>query len=179
MVENPMAALADVERPPAAAGQQTEAEDGTKSGVNGIDFGAFKVVDAQESALTLVNRGKYEVGFKFVMRRKLMREILSFEPSEGTLEPGGTELKVEVKLTTEGALDLVANTDVRIQFTEILTGEMMNDLTMPLKLWAHAVYSKYAVVPRGISQTKCTSGWSASAQNGTSCHGRTSLSPYE
>merc|ERR1712138_134841 len=28
---------------------------------------------------------------------------------------------------------------------------MMNDLTMPLKLWAHAVYSKYAVVPRGIN----------------------------
>jgi hypothetical protein len=130
---------------------ESEAEDGTKSGVNGIDFGAFKVVDAQESALTLVNRGKYDVGFKFVMRGKLMREILSFEPSEGTLEPGGTELKVEVKLKTEGELDLVANTDVRIQFTEILTGEMMNDLTMPLKLWAHAVYSKYAVVPRGIN----------------------------
>ena len=56
-----------------------------------------------------------------------------------------------MKLKTEGELDLVANTDVRIQFTEILTGEMMNDLTMPLKLWAHAVYSKYAVVPRGVN----------------------------
>ena len=76
---------------------EAEADDGTKSGVNGIDFGAFKVVDAQESALTLVNRGKYEVGFKFVMRRKLMREILTFEPSEGTLEPGGTERQITVE----------------------------------------------------------------------------------
>ena len=60
----------------------------------GLDFGSFKVVDEQRrpkegkgDTLTLINEGKYEVGFKFVFKSKLMRSILTLTPNEASSSP--------------------------------------------------------------------------------------------
>ena len=55
----------------------------------GLDFGAFKVADKQESTLELVNGGKYDVGYKVLCRKQPLRDILAISPSEGVLAPGG------------------------------------------------------------------------------------------
>ena len=33
----------------------------------GLQFGSFKVVDEQNSSLEVVNSGKYQVGYKFLL----------------------------------------------------------------------------------------------------------------
>ena len=115
--------------------------------VEGLDFGAFKVVDEQASSLDLFNNGKYDVGFKIIARKRPTRDILTFEPSEGVLAPGGGTQQLAVTLKTPEELTLINNMDVRVQFTEILTGEVMVDLNMPIKISCHAVFSKYSIVP--------------------------------
>jgi P pilus assembly chaperone PapD len=117
----------------------------------GLDFGAFKVVDAQTSFLEVVNRGKYEVGFKLIGRKAPIRNMLTMTPSEGTVAPGGTRQRIEIVLRTDDELSLCNNTDLRIQLTELLTGEILQELAMPVRVTARARFSRYAVVPRGIN----------------------------
>ena len=109
--------------------------------MEGIDFRSFKVVDEQRSDMTLHNNGKYEVGYKVLLRKRPVRDVLSFTPPEGTLAPGATQ-KLEVVLKTPEELDLTLNTDVRVQFTELLTNETLQDLAMPVKVSCHAVFSQ-------------------------------------
>jgi hypothetical protein len=45
--------------------------------------------------MTLHNNGKYEVGYKILLRKRPVRDVLSFTPPEGTLAPGATQ-KLEV-----------------------------------------------------------------------------------
>ena len=66
-----------------------------EEGVEGLDFKAFKVVDEQRSEMTLHNNGKYEVGYKVLMRKRPVKDVLVFTPPEGTLAPGATQ-KLEV-----------------------------------------------------------------------------------
>ena len=91
----------------------------------GLDFGAFKVADKQESALELVNGGKYDVGYKVLCRKQPLRDILAISPSEGVLAPGGERQRVEFTLQATEELTLLRNSDMRIQFTELSTGEML------------------------------------------------------
>ena len=50
-------------------------------------------------------------------------------------------------LKTAEELDLRLNTDVRVQFTELLTNETLQDLAMPVKVSCHAVFSQFTIVP--------------------------------
>ena len=70
------------------------AADPPKKAYKGLDFKDFKVVDEQRipgqastGSLELVNEGKYEVSFRFIMKSKLMKSILKLEPNEGVLPP--------------------------------------------------------------------------------------------
>ena len=45
--------------------------------------------------MTLHNNGKYEVGYKVLMRKRPVKDVLVFTPPEGTLAPGATQ-KLEV-----------------------------------------------------------------------------------
>ena len=105
----------------------------------GLDFGSFKVVDTRTSSLELINEGKYPVGFKFLFKSKMMRNILKIEPEEGLLEPateapaagapppkkgeppppagGPSRLKILVTLKADAEYTLKGNTDVRLRFT--------------------------------------------------------------
>ena len=47
-----------------------------EEGVEGLDFKAFKVVDEQRSEMTLHNNGKYEVGYKVLLRKRPVRDAL-------------------------------------------------------------------------------------------------------
>ena len=96
--------------------------------------------------MTLHNNGKYEVGYKVLMRKRPVKDVLVFTPPEGTLAPGATQ-KLEVVLKTAEELDLRLNTDVRVQFTELLTNETLQDLAMPVKVSCHAVFSQFTIVP--------------------------------
>ena len=122
----------------------------------GLDFGSFKVVDEQSSSLELINEGKYEVGFKFLFKSKMMRNILTLEPAEGVLEPAAGEgapsrLKVAVTLKADAEYTLRDNPDVRLKFTELLTSEVLDNLTTPVRISAHSVFSKSVLVPKGIN----------------------------
>jgi hypothetical protein len=59
----------------------------------GIDFGIIKVGDSSLKQITLENKGKYKVGFKFAPRSLLMQDLFTFIPMEGVLTPKG-QLKV-------------------------------------------------------------------------------------
>lgn len=122
---------------------------------DGLNFGSFKVVDEQAAALELINAGKYEVGFKFYLRKSPTKEVLTLTPAEGILPSadGGvpSKLRIDALFKTEVEVALTDNTDVRLQITELLTGEILQELTVPVRITARALFSRYHVVPRGIN----------------------------
>ncbi|KAL1499824.1 hypothetical protein AB1Y20_012509 [Prymnesium parvum] len=129
--------------------------EGSDTGYNGLDFGSFKVIEEQKTSLEVVNLGKYTIGYKFVLRKPPTRDILTLSPSEGTLDPAasgpGSRQKIEAVLHPTSEVSLKDNLDVRLLFTELLTGEVIQERTMPIKISAHGVFSRYSVVPRGIN----------------------------
>ena len=140
---------------------QIEWPERDNEGYKGLDFKDFKVVEEQKipgaassGCLELVNQGKYEVAFKFLYKSKLMKNILSLNPIDGILPAAEngvpTRTKVEVTFKAEKEVTLRDNTDVRLRITEPLTGE--DFITgQPIPVSAHAVFSKYVTVPRGIN----------------------------
>ena len=130
-------------------------------------------VDTRTSSLELINEGKYQVGFKFLFKSKMMRNILKIEPEEGLLEPateapaagapppkkgeppppagGPSRLKIMVTLKADAEYTLKGNTDVRLRFTEPMTTEVMDNLTTPVRVMMHSVFSKSTLVPKGIN----------------------------
>ena len=90
----------------------------------------------------VVNSGKYQVGYKFLLRKPPTRDVITLTPSEGTLEPDSRG-KVDVLLKTAQELSLKDNHDIRVQFTELLTGEVIQELTMPVKVQGHLLLTTY------------------------------------
>ena len=51
-----------------------------------FDFGTVKVVDGKTQTIELINSGKYDVQYRFVVsRRSPLKDMVTFEPAEGVI----------------------------------------------------------------------------------------------
>ena len=64
---------------------------------------------------------------------------------------GPSRLKILVTLKADAEYTLKGNTDVRLRFTEPMTTEVMDNLTTPVRVMMHSVFSKSTLVPKGIN----------------------------
>mmetsp|Transcript_4036 Transcript_4036/g.9628 ORF Transcript_4036/g.9628 Transcript_4036/m.9628 type:complete len:4944 (+) Transcript_4036:104-14935(+) len=138
----------------------------------GLDYGVIKVVDRALESFSLVNKGKYEVGYKFQFKKPQTGELFVVSPSEGVLQPidgvppadeakgakdkkpaakGGPKIeptKIEVAFKSEEEVNLVDNTELNCLIS--VSGEVI--VKLPIKVNVRAVFSKFRILPsKGIN----------------------------
>eukprot|EP00854_Cymbomonas_tetramitiformis_P000766 gene766-1240_t len=120
---------------------------------SGLDYGVVKVVEDDLKEMAISNTGKYQVGFKFNIKKAATAELFTIEPSEGAIEPG-EELPIIIHFNKERTLkrevNLKGNTDISLSIIETLTGNKEDSATIKVDL--RAVFTKYTISPvRGIN----------------------------
>ena len=125
-----------------------------EEGFNGIDFGTVKVVDDDVKTISIVNTGKYEIGYQFHVRRQWVSDLFEITPKEGRIPPGGKspttitlhfnkERQLKKEITLNGA------NDITMSIIEVATD--LTEETVPMKTSVRAVFNKYSITPaRGI-----------------------------
>lgn len=114
-------------------------------GYDGVDFGVLKVFDEGKLLCSLKNKGKYEVGYRFIFENKEFGDILSISPQQGIMQPSDKPFSVQVLLKTTREMTLKDVVSFRCQFYEPTTGEVT--ATIPVKMSARVVFSKFSVLP--------------------------------
>ncbi|KAJ3036631.1 hypothetical protein HDV00_002527 [Rhizophlyctis rosea] len=114
-------------------------------GSEGLDFGVIKVFEEGRQSCTLKNKGKYEVGYRFIFENKDLAELFTISPQQGILQPSDKPFVVQFVLRTSREMQIRDNASCRCQFYEPTTGEMT--ATSAVKLSARAVFSKFTILP--------------------------------
>lgn len=122
-----------------------------KQGSSEVDYNLVRVGDYAVQTLKMGNKGKYKIGYSFVLKTPFINNLMKIEPMEGTIDPGNS--LAEIKLTfcsKEGELQLKGNSDILVQISEPLTGEIVEKF--PLLISAAAKYNRFRLQPsKGIS----------------------------
>ncbi|KAJ3416712.1 hypothetical protein HDV05_000542 [Chytridiales sp. JEL 0842] len=111
----------------------------------GLDFGVLKVLEEGKQMCTLKNKGKYEVGFRFLFENKDLSEILSIIPQQGIMQPSDKPFAVQVILKANREMVIRDSGNLKCQCYEPTTGEVT--ATIPVKLLARAVFSRFSILP--------------------------------
>ena len=125
--------------------------EGQEDGGESIDYGILRVGDYASQVVKIANKGKYQIGYKFIITKPSMAALVEIDSMEGTIETGDTQ--AEIKLTfcsKQGEIMLKGNKDIKIQISEPLSGEVVE--TFPLYISADARYNKFRLQPsKGVS----------------------------
>jgi len=120
-------------------------------GAKHLDFGMLRVHATAKKTLTLINNGKYNVNFKWVLKGKRCQPF-RVEPKEGVLEPMPSDPKatskpvtVELHFAPTAELAYSQFDEIRCQFYETATGEHTH--TVVPTITARATFSKYRITP--------------------------------
>ena len=125
--------------------------EGKEEGGSEVDFGTLRVGDFASQIVKVGNKGKYKIGYKFILSKPSIAALVAIEPAEGTIEPGAALAEVKLTFCAKiGETLLKANRDVKVQISEPTTGEIVE--TFPLYLNANAKFNKFRIQPsKGIS----------------------------
>ncbi|KAJ1558923.1 hypothetical protein HK096_003058, partial [Nowakowskiella sp. JEL0078] len=111
----------------------------------GLDFGTLKVFEEGKQMCTLKNKGKYEVGFKYVFDNKEFAELFTISPQQGIMQPSDKPFPVQILFKANKEMMIKDNMSLKCQFYEPVTGEVT--ASTPIRLCARAVFSKFCILP--------------------------------
>ncbi|KAJ3305286.1 hypothetical protein HDV03_001884, partial [Kappamyces sp. JEL0829] len=111
----------------------------------GLDFGTLKVSDEGKQLVTLKNKGKYEVGFRFLFDSSHFVDLLTITPAQGIIQPSEKPFFVQIVFKTNTEMTLKDYTVLKCIVFEPATGEVT--ASIPVKVSARAVFSKFVVLP--------------------------------
>ncbi|KAI9002678.1 hypothetical protein BC832DRAFT_104056 [Gaertneriomyces semiglobifer] len=111
----------------------------------GIDFGVVKVYEEGKQTCNLRNRGKYEVGYRFLFESKEHAELFSVAPQQGVVPPSDKPFQIQLIFRSVRELHVKDIVGCKCQFFEPNTGEVT--AVVPIKLSARAVFSKFGILP--------------------------------
>ncbi|KAJ3029566.1 UNVERIFIED_CONTAM: hypothetical protein HDU68_011780 [Siphonaria sp. JEL0065] len=111
----------------------------------GLDFGVIKVLEEGKQVCTLKNKGKYEVGFRFVFETKELADIFTILPSQGIMQPSDKPFAVQIIVRATREMLVRDNSNLKCQFYEPSTGEVT--ATIPVKLQVRSVFSRFSILP--------------------------------
>ncbi|KAJ3226665.1 hypothetical protein HK099_004409 [Clydaea vesicula] len=114
-------------------------------GFDGLDFGVLKVFEEGKQPCTLRNKGKYEVGFRFLFETKELSDLFVVTPQQGITQPSDKPYPVQVVFKTNREMTIKEVVGLKCQLFEPTTGEITHNI--PVKLSARAVFSKYSILP--------------------------------
>ncbi|KAJ3106206.1 hypothetical protein HDU97_006839 [Phlyctochytrium planicorne] len=111
----------------------------------GLDFGVLKVLEEGKQQCTLKNKGKYEVGYRFVFENKELSELFTITPQQGIMQPSDKPFPVQVLFKGNREMIIKDNSSLKCQFFEPITMEVT--ATISVKLSARAVFSRFSILP--------------------------------
>ncbi|RKO94829.1 hypothetical protein BDK51DRAFT_29881 [Blyttiomyces helicus] len=116
-----------------------------KGNEGGLDFGVLKVYEEGKQSCTLKNKGKYEVGYRFIFDNKEFSELFTITPQQALMPASDKSFTVQFIFKTSREMHIKDNTSCKCQIYEPTTGEVT--ATIPVKLSARAVFSKFSILP--------------------------------
>jgi hypothetical protein len=111
----------------------------------GIDFGTLKVLEEGKQLVTLKNRGKYEVGFRFLFDTDVSTELMAVSPPQGLIQPSEKPFLVQIVFKSPTEILLKDFPAFRCIVFEPSTGEVTASITV--KVCVKAVFSKFTILP--------------------------------
>lgn len=111
----------------------------------GLDFGVQKVFDEGKQICTLKNKGKYEVGFRFLFENPELNAYFTISPQQGILQPSDKPFFVQFLFKSNHDIAIKDHTACKCQIYEPATEEI--PAIIPIKLCARAVFSKFTITP--------------------------------
>ncbi|KAJ3142605.1 hypothetical protein HK100_000034 [Physocladia obscura] len=110
----------------------------------GLDFGVIKVLEEGKQVCTLKNKGKYEVGFRFIFENKELAEIFTIIPAQGIMQPSDKPFSVQVIVKATREM-FIRDSSLKCQFYEPATSEITANI--PVKLQVRSVFSRFSILP--------------------------------
>ncbi|XP_059848459.1 hydrocephalus-inducing protein homolog isoform X2 [Hypanus sabinus] len=119
----------------------------------GIDFGIIKVNDTVKQTITLKNKGKYEIGYKFHLQPTKcdmpdLNSLFSIQPIKGSLSPNDRPSHIYINFHSNVSTEIKDEPVLRCQVIEPTLGEGGEIIaSIPVKISIHAVFSTYQILP--------------------------------
>jgi hypothetical protein len=110
-----------------------------------LDFGVLKVYEEAKQVCVIKNKGKYEIGYRFVFDSKDVAEHFSITPIQGVIQPSDKPFPIQVIFRSTKEIQLKDYACLKCLTVEPSTAEVID--SVPIKLTTRAVFSKYAILP--------------------------------
>jgi adenylate kinase family enzyme len=111
----------------------------------GLDFGTIKVGEDGKQLVTLKNKGKYEVGFRFIFDSAVFVDLINITPPQGIIQPSEKPFFVQIIFKSNTEIALKDYPVLKCIVFEPSTGEVT--ASIPVKVSARSVFSKYTILP--------------------------------
>nr|XP_032813560.1 hydrocephalus-inducing protein homolog isoform X3 [Petromyzon marinus] len=123
-----------------------------KGSDGGLDFGVIRVSEEAKQTFTMKNKGKYEISFSFGLEAAAagvpdVSTLFSVQPQKGSLLPTERHTPVTIMFHGKREVSITEQPILRCQVIEPSVGHGEAIASIPVKLSACAVYSKYAICP--------------------------------
>ncbi|XP_032051538.1 hydrocephalus-inducing protein homolog [Aythya fuligula] len=118
-----------------------------------VDFGVLKVLDDTKQALTLKNKGKYEIAYSFLIENADtsipdLASHFSIQPQEGMLTVSERPVQVQLLFHPKAEISIEDKPILKCQVIEpSLCNGGETIAIIPVRVSAKAVFSKYSITP--------------------------------
>nr|KAJ3422703.1 hypothetical protein HK105_006819 [Polyrhizophydium stewartii] len=116
-----------------------------KSSDGGLEFGVLRVFEEGKQMCMIKNKGKYEVGYRFMFDDPTIAEFFVVAPTQGVLQPSDKPFHVQITFKTTTEMTIKESSSLKCVVYEPTTGEVT--ASIPIKINARAVFSKFSVMP--------------------------------
>ncbi|XP_078257666.1 hydrocephalus-inducing protein homolog [Rhinoraja longicauda] len=124
-----------------------------KGSDGGIDFGIIKVIDTVKQTITLKNKGKYEIGYRFQLqstKRDMpdVNSLFSIQPNRGSLAPNDRASHIYIIFRSSISTHIKDEPILRCQVIEPTLAEGGEVIaSIPVKISVRAIFSTYQLLP--------------------------------
>ncbi|XP_067905917.1 hydrocephalus-inducing protein homolog [Heterodontus francisci] len=119
----------------------------------GIDFGIIKVIDHVKQTITLKNKGKYEIGYRFQLqptKRDMpnLNSLFTIQPMKGSLLPNERASHISINFHCNKTTEIKDEPILRCLVIEPNLGEGGEIIaSIPVKISVRAIFTTYQILP--------------------------------
>ncbi|XP_059507551.1 hydrocephalus-inducing protein homolog [Stegostoma tigrinum] len=121
----------------------------------GIDFGIIKVFDSVKQTITLKNKGKYEIGYRFLLqptKRDMpdLNSLFTIQPMKGSLLPNDRATHIYINFNCKTTTEIKEEPILRCLVIEPTLGDGGEIIaSIPVKMSVFAIFTTYQILPAG------------------------------
>eukprot|EP00605_Chrysophyceae_sp_TOSAG23-4_P000636 GSChrysophyteH1.ASY1.ANO1.717.1 assembled CDS len=125
--------------------------EGQEENGSAIDYGIVRVGDYASQIVKIGNKGKYQIGYKFVISKPALASLVTITDGEGVIDAGETQAQIKLTFCSKDAeMVLRGNRDIKVQISEPLSGEVVE--TFPIYISADARFNRFRLQPsKGVT----------------------------